>query len=286
VIVTKHILFPFDGSQQGVQAAPFVRALASVLDARVTLFGVVPPIWDTAPLSTGVMIGDDVAECLRDLKCRLDRSLVDELADVPVTRVVDSGDPAFTIVDFAHASAVDLIMMPTHGYGRFRALLLGSVTAKVLHDARCPVWTAAHTDTQRAPVVPNRILCALDGTPGSVPLLKWAGEFSKVVGASLSLLHVVPPISDWVSLESERALQEQVRDRAFAKVAGFQTQAGLNVPIRVAVGGIVPTVVEEARQEHADLILIGRGSLHSTLGRLRTHAYGIIQQSPCPVMSV
>jgi nucleotide-binding universal stress UspA family protein len=148
------------------------------------------------------------------------------------------------------------------------------------------VWTAAHTDAQQAPDLPKRILCALDGTPASVPLLKWAGEFSKAVGASLALLHVVPPISDWVSLESERTLQEQVRNRARAKIADFQAQAGIAAPLRVAVGAIATSVVEEARQEGANLILIGRGSLHSTLGRLRTHAYGIIHQSPCPVLSV
>ena len=35
-----------------------------------------------------------------------------------------------------------------------------------------------------------------------------------------------------------------------------------------------------------DLILIGRGMLHETMGRLRTHAYGIIRHAPCPVLSV
>jgi nucleotide-binding universal stress UspA family protein len=49
----------------------------------------------------------------------------------------------------------------------------------------------------------------------------------------------------------------------------------------------VPDVVrEEALQHGADLILIGRGTLHGTLGRLRTHAYGIIRHAPCPVLSV
>ena len=32
--------------------------------------------------------------------------------------------------------------------------------------------------------------------------------------------------------------------------------------------------------------VLGRGSLQAPLGRLRTHAYGIIQRSPCPVLSV
>jgi hypothetical protein len=47
-------------------------------------------------------------------------------------------------VEFAANHHVDLVMMPTHGVGTFRSFLVGSVTAKVLHDANCPVWTAAH----------------------------------------------------------------------------------------------------------------------------------------------
>jgi hypothetical protein len=37
IAVNKHILFPFDGSQQGIQGAPFVCALAAALDARVSI---------------------------------------------------------------------------------------------------------------------------------------------------------------------------------------------------------------------------------------------------------
>jgi nucleotide-binding universal stress UspA family protein len=61
---------------------------------------------------------------------------------------------------------------------------------------------------------------------------------------------------------------------------------GWDLPLRVAVGEIVNTITEEARQEGADLIVLGRGAMHETLGRLRTHAHGIIQRSPCPVLSV
>lgn len=51
--------------------------------------------------------------------------------------------------------------------------------------------------------------------------------------------------------------------------------------------GTVPDVVrEEALQRHADLVLISRGALQGTLGRLRKHSYGIIRHAPCPVLSV
>jgi len=282
----KHILFPFDFSAQGSQAVPFVRALASRFQASVTVLSIVPPIFEIMPAGMGVRAGEDVGNWTLALQARLDQALITELADVPVVRVVDAGDPGFRIADFAHGHPVDLIMMPTHGLGVFRSLLVGSATAKVLHDARCPVWTAAHAEHQRTGDLPKTILCAVDGSPASGALLQWAADFSTRVGAALKLLHVVGPITDWPSLESERALQEQVRHAAHAKIMSTQASAGVQAPLRVAVGDIVATVTEHAREEDADLILIGRGSLQSVLGRLRTHAYGIIQRSPCPVLSV
>jgi nucleotide-binding universal stress UspA family protein len=61
---------------------------------------------------------------------------------------------------------------------------------------------------------------------------------------------------------------------------------GVKLPLRVAVGRIPDAIGEEAKRESADLIIIGRGSAHSSLGRLRTHTYAVIQKSPCPVISV
>lgn len=282
----KHILFPFDFSAQASQVAPFVRALASRFGASITVLSVVPPTFEVMPAGMGLRAGEDVSDWTGALQSRLDQALITELAGVPVERIADAGDPGFRITDFAHSHGVDLIMMPTHGLGLFRSLLVGSATSKVLHDARCPVWTAAHAEQQRAGGLPKTILCAVDGSAASGALLTWAADFSTRVGAALKLLHVVGSITDWPSLERERALQEQVRQAAQTEIVSLQASAGVHAPLRVAVGDIVATVTEHAREENADLILIGRGSLQSALGRLRTHAYGIIQRSPCPVLSV
>jgi nucleotide-binding universal stress UspA family protein len=284
--VIKHILFPFDFSAQASQVAPFVRALASRFGASITVLSVVPPTFEVMPAGMGLRAGEDVSDWTGALQSRLDQALITELAGVPVERIADAGDPGFRITDFAHSHGVDLIMMPTHGLGLFRSLLVGSATSKVLHDARCPVWTAAHAEQQRAGGLPKTILCAVDGSAASGALLTWAADFSTRVGAALKLLHVVGSITDWPSLERERALQEQVRQAAQTEVVSLQASAGVHAPLRVAVGDIAATVTEHAREENADLILIGRGSLQSALGRLRTHAYGIIQRSPCPVLSV
>ncbi len=166
------ILFPYDFSSQGRQTVPFVRALAKSFDASVTVISVVPPIFESVPAGMGprLRIGDDAAEWRRALQSRLDQALIEEFTGLRVERVADGGDPALRITDFAHSHSVDLIMMPTHGLGLFRSLLVASETSKVLHDAKCPVWTAAHAETQRAPELPRTILCAVDQTPQTTDL--------------------------------------------------------------------------------------------------------------------
>ncbi len=49
------------------------------------------------------------------------------------------GDPATTIVAFAKKHRCSGIVMGSRGQGRIAGLMLGSVAAKVLHLAACPV---------------------------------------------------------------------------------------------------------------------------------------------------
>ena len=284
----KHILFPYDFSSQGRQVAPFVRGLATRLGARITLFSVVPPTFEPVPggMDPQVHAGDTTAAWKQALHSQLDQALVADFGGLNVDRVADCGDPAFRIVDFAHQHAVDVIMLPTHGLGTFRARLVGSTTAKVLHDAACPVWTAAHAETQTAPDVPRTVLCAVDGTPASVSVAQWAAAFSASVGAHLDILHVVEAVTDVPWLASERRLQDDARDEARNHLASLLTSAGVDAPLRVAVGEIVRTTTEEAGQGKADLVILGRGSVAEAFGRFRTHTFGIIQNAPCPVLTV
>jgi len=148
MLAIKHILFPIDFSERCCGAAPFVQAMATRFGAKITLINAMTPIWQTGITDSGPTIAVDIDELKRDLEARLSSALVREFAGIPVQRIVEIGEPAEVITRFAHTEGVDLIMMPTHGYGPFRSLLLGSVTAKVLHDAECPVWTTAHMEAQ------------------------------------------------------------------------------------------------------------------------------------------
>src|SRR5580704_620901 len=281
----RHILFPLDFSAAGMATIPYVRALANHLHARVTVLSVVPPAWVTPPGLIPPPVASDPVALENALQSHLDQLPLEGL-ESPPARITAVGDPALKIAEFTRDNAVDLVMLPTHGHGLFRELLLGSVCSKVLHDVQCPVWTAAHAEDQQATQAPRKILCALDGSEKALALAHWAATFSQQVGASLQLLHVVRNPSDWLKLKSEQALREELLAESRNRIETNLKSGGLGSELRIAVGEIVATLTEEALLEGVDLMVVGRGAMHETLGRLRTHVHGIIQRSPCPMLSV
>jgi len=288
MLAIKHILFPVDFSERSCGAAHFVRAMATRFGAKITLISALPPLWQTGIGDAGATIPVDMDELHRDLEARLSSAFVREFDGIQVQRVVEIGDPAAVITRFAHTEGADLIMMPTHGYGPFRSLLLGSVTAKVLHDAECPVWTATHVDEPLSlrHMSGGNLLCAVDGTPKSVPLVAWAAEYARITGATLQMVHAVSGFVGWPERQLDGEFQEKLRTDARASIDRLQRASGVALPLCVGVGEVAGVVREEAERHDSHLILIGRGILHETMGRLRTHSYGIIRHAPCPVLSV
>jgi nucleotide-binding universal stress UspA family protein len=283
--LVKHILFPVDFSERSQSAAPFVAEMARRQDAKVTLIAVAQRYF------SGGFEGPppiDPQFLLESVKSQLDSAFLSEFAGLKVDRMVELGDPAQIITEFAAANKVDLVMMPSHGYGPFRQVLLGSVTAKVLHDAHVPVWTSAHTGAEPADehLVLRNILCAVDASPASIDLMRWGARLAKSLGATLRLVHAVPTIEAWPERPMNRDFEENLRENARHTIQNLEQAADIEVPVCVCAGMVADVVHEEALQHQADLLLIGRGALQQSLGRLRTHSYGIIHNAPCPVLSV
>jgi len=49
------------------------------------------------------------------------------------------GDPGREITNYAERIGADLIIIPSHGYGFFKHMMLGSVAERVVRLAHCPV---------------------------------------------------------------------------------------------------------------------------------------------------
>ena len=281
------ILFPIDMSDTCAAAAPFVDALARKFDAELTLLHVLemPPGYVTDWYGYLALVD---TEAIREARQNeVDQYFKDRFQGLNVRRVMLEGDAASEITKYAQEHGADLIMMPTHGYGIFRSLLLGSVTAKVLHDAACPVWTGVHVEeTPAAPAAFANIMCAVDLTEKSMPAMQFASRLAQDFKAKLWLVHAVPGAETRPEKYFDADLQAFLQDEARKALTRIQADAGVVGQLCLGAGE-VPHVVREAAFHHnADLLVIGRGHATQTLGRLRTNVYSIIRQSPCPVISV
>jgi nucleotide-binding universal stress UspA family protein len=261
-------------------------AVAEHFGSEIALLNVVAPrlpVPLTTSAQTKVLHGGARIEAEENMK----EFRANQWGHIPVKRVLREGDPARTIVEYATEEHVDLIMMPTHGYGPFRRLLLGSTTAKVLHDAKCPVWTAAHTadGPSTASANPRRIACAVDLGSQSSSVLSWASRLCREFGAPLNAIHVVssldPRLQDYyLSPEWRGEVLSDARD----ELQQLMENAGTDGEIHIEIGPVADAVADAAKRVQADLLVIGRDSRAG--GRLPTNAYAIIRQSPCPVLSV
>ena len=281
------ILVPVDFSERSVGAARYARRLAGPAHAEIILLHVaVPAPFQLGPMEMASMPVPEVYRSQLELFRRDLEALRDaELARMNARTVLLEGDPASRIVELAHTEEAGLIVMPTHGYGPFRRFILGSNTAKVLHDADCPVWTGVHlAEAQPEAVDVRHVLCAVDLGPLSVPALAWADWFRSTFHARLTVMHATAAVPTSEHQEALRANLRLGAEKELRRVVDASHAAGAD--LLVESGEAAHVICAAATRLQADVLVIGRGSAAGVFGRLRTNAYAIIRQSPCPVVSV
>jgi nucleotide-binding universal stress UspA family protein len=275
----QHILFPVDFSPRCENAIPYVKEMARSYKTKLTLLHVVeiPCYWyGTAETP----IAWDLEEVYRIGQARLTKFGCEHFSDLAKLTSVESvcgrGDPGHAILALAEQGGSDLIMMPAHGDGPFRSFLIGSATARVLHRAKCPVWTGAHVEINSAASETGieSIVCAIDLERESCHVIESAMMLARPTSARIHLVHCVPETGPVPG------------DAARHRLAKIQAEAGTEFEVFLA-GGCIPSVVGKAVDRYrADIVVIGRGHVQAPFSRLRTNAYAIIRDSSCPVLSV
>jgi nucleotide-binding universal stress UspA family protein len=188
MMLFRNILFPIDFSERSYAAAPFIHALARFYDSRVILVHVCET--GTPPFPASAYVTGVCYEAIEsDSRKRLRKFADSQLPKLDTLCVASVGHPAKVILSEAAIYSADLIAMPTHGYGGFRRLLLGSVTARILRELRVPVWTAAHAPepSHRAHPQPRRILAAVDLGAESARITEFALRLGRDMNAEVEV---------------------------------------------------------------------------------------------------
>lgn len=191
-----------------------------------------------------------------------------------------SGSPARKIIQQADHWQPDLVVVGSHGRSALGQLFMGSVSQKVVAEARCSVRVArGRLEEGEAPA---RLVIGVDGSPGAEVAVRAVAARAWPPGSEVRLVTAVGPFTHLpaVMIDEEltraRALQQAAESELRAAGLGVSTVVKANDPKRV--------LLDEAESWGGDSIFVGtRG--HSSLARflLGSVATAVVARAHCSV---
>ena len=136
----------------------------------------------------------------------------------------------------------------------------------------------------------QKILVAIDGSPGGQKALDTAIELAKLTGASLHGLTVEGRLPAYAATVGEVDEVKREKDQFFGKIARLARdqarEKGIELEVEVLPGHAAELIVRHAKKGNFDLVVVGHKGhfledylLGSTADRVAHHAV-------CPVMIV
>jgi nucleotide-binding universal stress UspA family protein len=272
------ILVAYDGSECADTALDDLRRAGLPADAQIKVLSVVEN-WLPPPSGLEIIEHIDRDQEYLALARRGGIRLVSMEQGWDLKSESSAGSPATVIIEKADEWGADLIVVGSHGHTALGRFFFGSVSQKVLHEARRSVRVARGRIDE--PGTPVRLIIGVDGSKGAeaaveaVDARKWpAGSEARIVNATwaapqLTSHRMVGPIIAWIN--EEKARIKKMIDEAVCKLsaAGLKTDAVIKVeePKRL--------LIAEAESWGADCIFVGaRG-----MGRIERFMLGSVSSA-------
>jgi len=292
------ILVPLDGSEFGERAIPLAVDLARRNNAHLELAMVHQPLQSFATAVEMPEVGAEYEDESRRREQEYLHQMTQRLAsrhNIPVSSRLLQGSVAETLESYAQVSAIDLVVMSTHGRGAMGRFWLGSVADRLIRRLHLPVLVVRPSWQEDMPDAEiKRILVPLDGSPLAEAILEDAVRFGGDEAEYLLVSVVVPPVPllDMVPvtgmpdtsalvpvlMKAAEGYLERIAERLRSE--GRRVSAHTVLADRVHEG-----LLEQANLFGADLITIAS---HGA-GGIKRFAIGsvtekIVRGTPCPVL--
>ncbi|HEX5646966.1 MAG TPA: universal stress protein [Nitrospira sp.] len=291
------ILFATDFSRSAEGAEVYASTLAASWGATLTVMSVLefPPGLNPEYPVNRLYLGELMKQATRGLVDVKERISARGVA--AQTRIA-TGIPSEEVSAAAGAEGADLIVVGTVGKTGVEHVLLGSTAERIIRTAPCPVLVIRTERSRpeqgsgtRPPVKLGRLLVPVDFSDCSLDALEYAVLVAQRTKASLTLLHVMEPVSyglDFTFPHPEK--RELQREAITSRLDGLVSSlASAQVTADYLLRGGLPndSILEAARTGSADLIVMGthgrRGLAHTFYGSV---AESVLRQSQCPVLTV
>jgi nucleotide-binding universal stress UspA family protein len=133
------ILVPVDGSDNSYRALDSALLLSEKLGSNITVVNVTEQVPITHIESEKLL--SELLEAYRKenqeilSKC----SKIAAEKGLSIKTLLLQGNPASVILDYSKKEKFDLLIMGSRGMGKFKQLILGSVSSKIVHHSPCAV---------------------------------------------------------------------------------------------------------------------------------------------------
>lgn len=174
--------------------------------------------------------------------------------------------PAWALIRTADQWKPDLIVMGAQGHAVFGGrLILGSISQRVLYEARCSVRIGRNSRKTRSEAV--RLLVAVDNSPDSQAAIDAVCSRAWPKGTEVVLIAVVdtvwavtpnpaePSMMKWIEVADEKNW-DQVRHILEPHAEKLRT-AGLQAEVLIRRGDPTDQILEEAHTLGADCVFLG-----------------------------
>lgn len=292
------LLLATDGSRGSAVAADYAFALARSWGASLSLMNVLecPPGLDPQNPVNQLYLTELMKQATSEL-ATLKARAVDR--GISVHTRIATGIPSEEVLAVATAEDPDLIVVGTKGKTGLAHVLLGSTAERIIRGAPCPVLAARAqpygeeqaVGNRRDPTHLERILVPVDFSDCSLDALEYAALVAQRSGASLTLLHVLEPISYGLDFTfPHRAKRESIKadhTKRLSNLVSALVSAGISSEFLVLGGLPTDSILDAARKQPADLVVMGThgrsGLSHALFGSI---AESVLRKSSCPVLMV
>jgi len=201
--------------------------------------------------------------------------------------VLLEGDPKDTIPELADKHQPAIVVLGTHGGGRFERGIIGSTAEKILRSTRWPSLTIGpNVKTASSQTLPfERILFATDFSEAAANAAVYAVTLAKAFGANLHVLNV---IQGGAVGHPDRLSDLQKGFYAILERLPPEHVKELSDPRAfVEVGRAHERIIEHIKERSIDLLVLGvRMNSHLGLETRTSQAFQIIVDAECPVLTI
>ena len=277
----KSILAATDLSEPATTALKIAAHIAKLFHSRLhVVYAVMPDIF----MTDTTMLTSELRKIQTE---RAQQQLHEYMRGIPEVRtmlheeVAISGVPPDAIAGFVLKSAIDLVVMGSHGRGPTAKMVLGSIAESVIRHIHCPVLVAGpHCDPEFHPL--RSIVLATDLPPTSLRAAQYATSLAGQFGSSLTVAHVLKDHGVASGPIEENLIRKELRE-----LVPHDVELKKHLHIQINSGTAAEEIAHIAKRKKADLIVMGA---HED-GTLADHApwatlSHVIREARCPVLVV